>query len=182
MDKDFYIVDNILGVEELLWLYHKLLDTPNWSLTRSSLNDGAGRLAFTGFPGLEIQSNETINIKYLSGYFQSIIFRLKKDLKNKYNLYLPNKIKRIHIGAKSSNSKTFDHVDSTDTSDWTILGFLNPVWDQNDGGELMINDKKLDYKPGRFVIFKSNTKHNGGFVKNDELNYWRITCNIIITR
>ena len=179
--KNYFIIDNLLTSEELFWLYHKILDTPNWYLTRSSKKEGIGMLAFKGFPGLTIQDREIIEVEFLAGYFQSLIFRIRKNIYKEHDFKLPNIIKRIHIGAKSSNSKTYDHIDSKNPSDWTILGFLNPIWNQEDGGELILNDKKLKYKPGRFVVFQSIMKHNGGFIKNEELNYWRITSNIILS-
>jgi len=182
MVEDFYLIDNILSTEELIWLYHYILDCPNWTLTRSSVNDGIGRLGFTSFPGLSVQTESNIEVDYLAGYFHSLVFRIKKVFNKNYSIKLPSTIKRIHIGAKSSYSKTFNHVDSSNPLDWTILGFLNPVWNSDDGGELIINKKTIDYKPGRFIVFKSNKNHNGGFVKKDNLNYWRISCNIMLSK
>jgi hypothetical protein len=65
-------------------------------------------------------------------------------------------------------------IDSTDEIVWTILGFLNPVWNARDGGEFFFEDYKIECKSGRFVVFPSRTQHDGGYVKNEQLNYWRV--------
>jgi hypothetical protein len=38
----------------------------------------------------------------------------------------------------------------------------------------------VEYKAGRFVVFPSRTRHDGGYVKNEKLNYWRVAVNIIL--
>jgi len=54
------------------------------------------------------------------------------------------------------------------------------VWNAKDGGEFFLEDHKIEYKSGRFVVFPSNTLHDGGYVKNEKLNYWRVAVNIIL--
>jgi hypothetical protein len=116
----------------------------------------------------------------LAGYFRSVLFRVKHALKRDFNAQIPPEVLRIHIGAKSSFSKTEFHIDSGDKSYWTILGFLNPVWNAKDGGEFYLADEKIEYKAGRFVVFPSSVKHDGGYVVNETLSYWRIAVNIIL--
>ena len=70
--------------------------------------------------------------------------------------------------------------DDKDNNYWTILGFLNPVWNSEDGGHFFIEKEKIDYLPGRFIVFPSNLVHNGGYINNENLNYWRISLNIIL--
>jgi hypothetical protein len=150
---EHYIFDGVLGVDELLWTYHVLLSNSSWTLTRTSADD----------------TN-----------FRSIVFRIRTLAMKNNGAVLPPSIQRIHVGAKSSFSKTEFHVDSNDENAWTILGFLNPVWNAGDGGEFFLEDHKVEYKSGRFVVFRSNTMHDGGYVKNEKLNYWRIAVNIIL--
>ena len=83
---------------------------------------------------------------------------------------------RLRVGI----SKTEFHVDSDDETAWTILGFLNPVWNAKDGGEFFLENHKVEYKTGRFIVFPSRTLHDGGYVKNEKLNYWRVAVNIIL--
>jgi hypothetical protein len=178
---EHYIFDGVMGTDELLWIYHKLLATSSWTLTRSSAGAKAFALRpFISFPGLDIETRGDIHENFLSGYFRGIVFRIR-DLANKQNgLDLPPNIQRIHVGAKSSFSKTEFHVDSKDENVWTILGFLNPVWNASDGGEFFVEQHKVEYKSGRFVVFPSNTPHDGGYVRNEKLNYWRVAVNIIL--
>jgi hypothetical protein len=177
---EHYIFDNVVGTDELLWIYHKLLSNSSWTLTRSSKEASAGGLPLVSFPGLEVETFGAIHSEFLSGYFRGIVFRIRETAKATYKLFLPQNIQRIHVGAKSSLSKTEFHFDSEEENVWTILGFLNPVWNAKDGGEFFLEDHKIQYKAGRFVVFRSNILHDGGYVKNGQLNYWRVAVNIIL--
>jgi hypothetical protein len=99
----------------------------------------------------------------------------------KYNFTLPENIKRIHLGAKNDSSLTEFHCDTNDANAYTIVGFLTPEWDLNWGGELYIEDKKFQYEPGKFIIFKSNLRHNG-IGLNKTVPFWRITLNYVISQ
>lgn len=176
-----FILDNVLDGEELLWIYHQLIETPAWTLTRtSSFLPERNILPFLGFPGLNVETNGNIQNEFLAGYFRSILFRVRRALRRDFNAQIPPEVLRIHIGAKSSFSKTEFHIDSDDKSYWTILGFLNPVWNAKDGGEFYLADEKIEYKAGRFIVFPSSVKHDGGYVTNETLSYWRIAVNIIL--
>ena len=178
---EHYILDNIMGFEELLWIYHFLLESPSWTLARTSVNQNRNMLPFAGFPGLHIETNGEMGCEFLAGYFKAIAFRVASTLKNEYGFSLPLTIKRIHVGAKTSFSKTAYHIDSRSKADWTILGFLSPVWDTGDGGEFFLESRKIEYKSGRFIVFPSSTYHDGGYVVNEKLSYWRVAVNIILS-
>jgi hypothetical protein len=136
-------------------------------------------LPFMSFPGLNIETDGKIHVDFLSGYFRSVVFRIR-ELANKNGIVLPPNVKRIHVGAKSSFSKTEFHTDSDDENAWTILGFLNPVWNSRDGGDFFLENQRVEYRSGRFVVFRSNVSHDGGYVRNEKLNYWRVAVNIIL--
>ena len=176
----YFIHDDIFSQKELLWIYHTLITRSGWTLSRSSTSQSIASNPFNSFPGLIVEQNGEIVDEYLSGYFKSVVFRIQKNTKKKFLIDLPDKVIRINIGAKSSLSKTKFHNDSVHDDYWTILGFLNPVWNSKDGGNFYIEDEKIDYLPGRFIVFKSNLQHNGGYVENENLNYWRISLNIIM--
>ena len=180
MSNNSFIFDDVISQKELLWIYHTLIEKSSWSLSRTSKNSSTAEMPFNSFPGLIVEQNEIVKEEYLSGYFKSIIFRIQRKIKKKYLIELPDKVLRITLGAKSSTSKTNPHIDHKDEKFWTILGFLNPVWNSKDGGHLILEDKKIDYLPGRFIVFPSNLEHNGGYIENKELNYWRISLNIIL--
>jgi len=180
LSPEHYIFDGVIGADELMWIYHELLSTSSWTLTRSSTGAKAFGLPFISFPGLNIETRGNIHVGFLSGYFRSVVFRIRALARKNNSLILPPNIQRIHVGAKSSFSKSEFHVDSKEENVWTILGFLNPIWNARDGGEFFLEDQKVEYKTGRFVVFRSNTLHDGGYVKNEKLNYWRVAVNIIL--
>jgi 2OG-Fe(II) oxygenase superfamily len=184
MDKavspEHYIFDGVVSADELLWIYHELLSTASWKLTHASARNAGGILPFMSFPGLEIETRGHIQHEFLSGYFRGVIFRIRDLAKRTNGVILPANIRRIHVGAKSSFSKSEFHVDAKEEKVWTILGFLNPIWNAADGGEFFLDDHKIEYLAGRFVVFPSNIRHDGGYVKNEKLNYWRVAVNVIL--
>jgi len=178
-NNDIYVLDNVMSLDEVLYIYERLQNSPNWTLTRTS-EGGKMSASFSSFPGMVVETKGEIHHEYFSGYFRSLIYRVRKILKDEYSVILPKRIQRIHLGAKSSQSETKFHSDSKNKDAWSILGFLNPVWNVKDGGEFYVEEEKIDYKSARFVVFKSHLSHNGGFIKNDQLNYWRISLNVIL--
>jgi hypothetical protein len=178
---EHYIFDGVIGMEELLWVYHTLLSTRSWYLLRSSVRVAEpGLRPFMNYPGLIIEHEGKVHIEFLSGYFRSVIFRVRDRVKKLNGAELPPNILRIHAGAKSSLTKTEFHTDLNDERAWTVLGFVNPVWNTADGGEFFLEDQKIEYKSGRFIVFPSHIRHDGGYVKNETLNYWRVAINIIL--
>jgi len=177
---EHYLFDGVLQAEELLWIYHKLLAVPSWSLARYSYNSQPALRPFMSFPGLEVETEGKPKDEFLSGYFNGLVYRIRALAMSRHGLKLPPRILRIHLGAKASTSKTEFHVDLEDENAWTILGFLNPEWNSADGGEFYLKDHRIEYRSGRFILFRSNTPHNGGFVTNPALTYWRIAVNVLL--
>src|SRR5262245_57680868 len=89
---EHYIFDGVIGADELLWIYHELLSTCSWTLTRSSTGAKVSGLPFISFPRLYIETRGDIHVQFLSGYFRSIIFRIRALAKNNNNLVLPPNI------------------------------------------------------------------------------------------
>lgn len=176
----YYIIDEVLSAKELLDLFHRLQATPRWTLDRHSKKKSPALATFGAFPGFVVEDDGQVMDEYFSGYFRSLIDRIRQLALEKLDLELPRKIFRIHLNANNSASITEPHKDLDREGAWTILGFLNPVWNANDGGHLEIVDSRVDYESGRFVLFPSNLTHVGGFVKNEKLSYWRISLNIIL--
>tara|TARA_B100000519_G_C14196678_1_gene415816 strand:- start:646 stop:1188 length:543 start_codon:yes stop_codon:yes gene_type:complete len=178
--KKYYILDNILSKAETFKVYNNLINTPGWSLNRSSFSTGDIESSINNFPGLIVEENGQSNIPFFAGYFQCLTAFVKQRFLSQYNFDLPNNISRIHLGAKNDKSQTLFHEDMNDTQSWTILGFLTPVWKSEYGGQINIEGDEIEYIPGRFVVFKSNVLHNGGYVNTNNLDYWRISLNIIL--
>ena len=86
---EHYIFDAVIGADELLWIYHELLSASSWTLTRSSTGAKAAALPFISFPGLHIETRGDIHLHFLSGYFRSIIFRIRERVQRHNGLILP---------------------------------------------------------------------------------------------
>lgn len=173
---NIYIIDKIIRDKDIYTLYNNLIRTNCWSLDRKSLPTNQ---EYGTFPGFIIQENTNIFNPFWSGYFSSLFERLNHQFEKKYKFTLPSTIKRIHLVAKNDTSLTEFHCDTQDTNCYSIVGFLTPVWAKEWGGELMVEDSKIDFEPGKFVAFKSNLRHNGvGQIK--KIPYWRISINYVI--
>ena len=178
--KKYYIIDSVIDKEENFKIYNNLINTAMWTLNRSSLVTDNLESSINNFPGMVVEQEGQSYNPYLSGYFHSLTSTIKNVFKNQYNFSLPNNIYRIHLGAKNDKSETLFHSDLEDSASWTILGFLTPVWKAEYGGQINIEGEEIEYIPSRFIVFKSNILHNGGFVNNNNLDYWRIRLNIIL--
>tara|TARA_R100001509_G_scaffold24983_1_gene13061 strand:+ start:324 stop:854 length:531 start_codon:yes stop_codon:yes gene_type:complete len=171
-----YIIDNLISKRHINNLYKGLINTPNWNISRCSIEQDKGT-----FPGLDIFSDNKSHNSFWHGYFISLYEKLNEKFYEQNKFYLPPIIKRIALGAKNNNSFTDFHIDEHNQSNgWTIVGFLTPEWEKDWGGALQVEDKTIDFVPGRFVIFKVNTIHNG-FGSKKDVPYWRISVNYNIT-
>src|SRR5438034_10473270 len=87
LSPEHYIFDGVLGADELLWIYHELLCTSSWTLTRLSKGGKGSSLPFFSFPGLHIETDGHIHVAFLRGYFRSIVFRVSA-LSTKNNMLI----------------------------------------------------------------------------------------------
>src|ERR1700677_1719353 len=79
---EHYVLDGILGPDELVWIYHTLLSAKSWTLLKTSTPAAAASfLPFMHYPGLLIERRGKIHSEFLSGYFRSVIFRVRDSLK-----------------------------------------------------------------------------------------------------
>lgn len=170
-----YTIEDIISKKSLENLYNSLISGNMWNLTRHSKNNILGT-----FPGFVVQEENKILNQGWSGYFSSLYENINHNFHKKYNFTLPENIKRIHLGAKNDSSLTEFHCDTDVVNTYTIVGFLNPQWDLNWGGELYVEDKKFEFIPGRFIIFKSNLRHNG-IGLNKTIPFWRLTLNYVVS-
>jgi hypothetical protein len=180
MPTNYYLFDEVIGTEELHWIYYALLGSSSWNLSHTTKRASLGLIPYASFPALLVETNGQIKSEFFAGYFRSVILRVRLRAMNEFGLDLPKDIRRIQAVAKSPFSRTEIHADSTNKDDWTILGFLNPFWNSSDGGEFKIDDNELAFLPGRFIVFPSHIEHDGGFVTNLEISYWRLAVNILL--
>ena len=177
--KDYFVFDNLIDPNEILWLYDAILSEKGWNI---NCHPGKGKnSAFNTHPVFSIIKEHNIDSYFWAGYIKSLLFRINNINKKENNFDLPLNIKRCHIIAKSSLSSSETHIDSKDINDWSVIIFLNPIWDSNDGGQFIIENEEFECKPGRIIIFKSNLFHDGGKILNNKINYWRVLLNMILT-
>tara|TARA_E500000318_G_C3399330_1_gene149182 strand:- start:6 stop:542 length:537 start_codon:yes stop_codon:yes gene_type:complete len=169
-------VDNIILKKDLFDLYSGLIQANSWNLSRSSTHG----VSIGTFPGFVVRDNYTdVSNHYWNGYFTSLYEKINMKFYEKYNYELPSIIQRIHLGAKNETSITSFHDDTNDNGAISVLGFITPQWSQDWGGDLQIEENKINFEPGKFVIFDSNQIHNGTG-PSKKIPYWRISINYII--
>lgn len=169
------VIDNVLLEKEIFNLYNGLINSDFWHLARSSTGSEFGT-----FPGVSVKrENELTRYPYWEGYFNSLFERIRQKHFEKYNYTLPSKIRRIHLGAKNDAALTDFHCDTTEPNTFTIVGFLTPQWSKDWGGQINVEGQEIEIKPGLFVIFKNNCRHNG-FGPKKPIPYWRISLNYVI--
>lgn len=71
---------------------------------------------------------------------------------------------RTILNLYSFGDNSWIHPDSAAGNEYTVVGFLNPHWDLNWGGDFaLVKDGEILQafapKPGKFVIFKSSMLH-----------------------
>ena len=174
LNKKYYILDDIISKRELIALYNELVSANVWHLSRHTHGSQVGQ-----WPGFIVSDKENVNNGYWFGRFVGILENIKNNFEKKYKFSLPEKIRRMHVGAKNNNSNTDFHVDVIDPFTFTIVGFVAPEWNNEWGGELNIEGEFINFKPGRFIIFKSDLRHDGSKV-HKELDFWKISLNYVL--
>ena len=121
-------IDNLFSEEELFYLYKLVTSTNNWSI--SGVPNGVPYISpktFNASPQFTIKDNNGQVLDYaMFVYFQSIIFRLKKILKEK-KVGLNPIIERAWINATYNGSKNqWLHRDATNSNLQSVLFFLTP--------------------------------------------------------
>jgi hypothetical protein len=174
LDKKYYIVDDIISDNDLFNLYTDLIKSNVWYLARATNGSTVGQWA-----GFIVHDNDTVMNPYWFGRFVGLFENIKHNFEKKYKFSLPSKIRRMHVGAKHTGSNTDFHTDVSEPFTYTIVGFATPEWSSKWGGELNIEGELIDFKPGRFVIFKSDLRHDGTKIKG-ETNHWKLSLNYVI--
>jgi hypothetical protein len=176
MDKKYYILDNIISKKDLSMLYNDLTSDNIWYISRKTTSTEVGH--WPGFIPYD-QSTNGVSNPYWFGRFVGIFENIKNNFLKTYNFELPPNIFRVHVGAKNDASNPGFHIDVEDASTYTIVGCLSPEWSKDWGGELNIEGETIDFIPGRFIIFKSNLRHNGNKVIKS-IDFWKLSLNYVI--
>jgi hypothetical protein len=174
-EKKYYVIDNVILKNDLFNLYNDLINAPVWHISRATTD----KTVVGMWPGFIVKNNEEIRNHFWYGRFWGLLENIKNVFQKENNFSLPANIARIHVGAKNTTSNTDFHTDVFEPYTYTIVGFITPEWSQEWGGELNIEGEIIDFKPGRFVIFKSELRHDGSKIKK-EINHWKISLNYVL--
>ena len=168
-----YEIENVLNGFEVKNAYKQLLSN-NWSIHQAYGNETFSNM----YPMFRVSFEDSVYQPYWFGYFSGIVSSINSHLRKEKNFDLGSySIKSIILNAQQNSGKfhfhdhrKFKHV---------IVGFLTPDWEDSWGGELQIEDKKIKFKPGNFVLFSGNHLHDAMPVKVN-LPYWRISVGIFL--
>ena len=170
---EIYEIKNLLNAHEVKETYDLLMQQ-NWNINTISQSE---QIYKDLYPHFCVKNQDQICSPYWWGYFRALFAGANKSIKKDYNFQLSNySIKGIFMNAqKNKGSFHFhDHVER-----WTCVGFLSPYWRDEWGGELQVEDTKITFEPGSFVLFKGHYLHDAMPVKVD-LPFWRVSMAMFI--
>jgi hypothetical protein len=140
------IIDNVLPQNTLEYIYTTITTDTIWSLSMASSFEADFRIA--GRVLYEPKNN--INVKCDSKTLAIVIFKIIQSKAN----FLTDRVKRIHLGAKAALQDDIKHKDCEDyENNTTVLFYLNTDWNKKWGGETIVGDKKIEYKPNRALKY-----------------------------
>lgn len=146
------VLDNVLPKNSFNFLHSFFINEPIWKLNMTSQE------GHYNIPGRVLwDKNDNNNNQTSSQVLSAFVYQFIKE-KSKF---LSDDIIRIHIGAKAPMQDDALHKDSIENNHYTVLYYLNPIWKKEWGGETIVGDKSIEYKPNRAVIYKSNILHGG---------------------
>ena len=174
MEKKYYLLDNVITKNDLFNLYNELINSPVWHISRCTHDSKVGM-----WPGFIVKGKDEVRNHFWYGRFIGLLENIKNVFEKEHNFSLPPNIYRVHLGAKNTTSNTDFHTDVVEPYTYTFVGFITPEWSSEWGGELNIEGEIIDFKPGRFVIFKSELRHDGSKIKK-EINHWKISLNYVL--
>ena len=154
--QDIYHCDNVLSKQELLPIYEMLMKQ-SWSIYSAYESQTTYS---NSYPSKNIYQDGQAFDPLLTGYFSGLAYNVNRKLREKYNWELPiNKITKIQMNAQKKGSVFNFHQDGTPDM-YSMIGFLTPEWQDSWGGTLQIEGETVKYRPGDFVVFKSNYLHD----------------------
>jgi hypothetical protein len=162
------IIDNVLPKNALEFLHTFLINEPVWKLNMSSLkgaNKIAGRILW--------DVNQNINSQTSSQALAAFVYHFIKAKAK----FLPDNILRIQLAAKAPLQDDILHKDSNEDNAITVLYYLNTEWKKEWGGETIVGDKTVEYKPNRALIYNSSIIHGG---KAPKIPIFRTYINYVV--
>tara|TARA_R100000152_G_C6730895_1_gene155607 strand:- start:104 stop:739 length:636 start_codon:yes stop_codon:yes gene_type:complete len=180
------ITDNVITDKELHPLYVHLISKENWYLNRHSFMEEGSIDHKNRMFTINLEPNPPycgLLVEPGSDLWKMFV-GLVPFLEEKNNIKLPNYVARVDLNSCYHGIKPVMHPDVAKVQDpsnnaISIIGHLTPVWDPNWGGSTWVEDKEINYTPGRFIVFNSRQLHRGEG-PSVPINWWRIALNIIL--
>ena len=154
------VIDNILSEQMLHFCYNSMIGMPIWQLDMKSHPDSEYNIVGNTL----FDKHMNIGDKGKGQLLATMIYILIKEKAK----FLSDDIHRIHIGAKGALQDDILHTDS-DKETNTVLFYLNPIWKKEWGGETIVDNKKIEYKSNRAVIYDARLPHGGKAPKGPDL-------------
>jgi hypothetical protein len=171
MKKNIYILDNVLNEYEVKSAYNLLVDQ-NWKID-SVYEDKVSSL----YPTFVVNTEDKIFNHYWYGFFIGVVTNVNRMLREQYKFDLGSyKITGILLNAQQNKGGFHFH---THKGSYSLVGFLTRYWKDDWGGELQIEDQTIKFKPGSFVLSKTDDLHDAMPVRVD-LPFWRISVGIFL--
>ena len=165
-------IKNVLHSREIKKLYNDLLATPEWSIISAYGDD------FNPTPVLNVTyDNNPLSMKW-HGFFQGLYLGLNTIMLQQHNFNLGDySLNTVTLNAQKNFNDFVFH--SHDDYRYSIVGFLTPQWQKEWGGELQIEEKTINFKPGDFILFDGKKLHDALPVKMP-IPFWRVTIAMFI--
>lgn len=168
-----YVLDGLISPAKQLSLYRNL--------------QVAGYTFFAASKESTHEWNETMaeldpkdfKLSHISGALQKGFSFAKLPLRIK-------KIYKVFINSIRFGDVSFIHSDTKDSKSYSALIYANVKWEPSWGGETLFYDSSFDPvvsispKPGRIVLFPSNTLHRAG-IPSPACQEFRYTVSVRIT-
>jgi len=172
--QNIHEIENVLNSYELKKYYKMLINANSWSI-----NSAYGEGIYSNFyPMFRVMYEDDIYNPFWFGFFSGIVSSINSRLQKEKGFNLGGyEIKNIILNASQDVNKF--HFHEHRDFRYVIVGFLTPEWDESWGGELGIEEKKIKFKPGNFVLFSGHNLHDAMPVKIN-LPFWRISVGIFL--
>lgn len=152
---DIFVVDNLFSEALLRDLYLQL------QVAAYSLSSATSEYS--------IEWNETMTELDVDDFVSVEFGRTLVSEVNSLNTGVGRlKVNRVLVNLIRSGDVSFVHKDSDQSSEYSVLVYVNPVWEQDWAGETVFYDDRsepitaVSFKPGRLVIFPSRVLHRAG--------------------
>jgi hypothetical protein len=143
-------IRNFLSVEDHTLVVEKTLKSSNWYFGRASDINATYQSKFWG---IELGEDEFFS--------KNLVEKINGKFKKNFDL------NTVRANGQCRSQCGYFHRDYERSNVYTLVYFVNPIWDVNWGGNLVFFDESTQnihnepFEPNKAVLFPSNTLHYG---------------------